>query len=261
MKNKIIVMIILSCLIECMSLTSFGKSSTTFNAPRRSRFDISDFRFGGGVGYGLYVTNQMDYTITRNFGDYKELIPTYFLSVNKQINDDIEVGLEYRHGHLMTLKSENTQGAYCDFNDAYAMVNYSFNHNVGLTESNFTFNLQMGLGATSFRSKYFLTNIITESEDKVVSSVGYEGQINSGKDIKAKPTAMIGSLGFNMGYRLNRSVCLYWSNTINVSTTNQMTGNLFKRSWLPPDSYFYSSVGVYFNLSGGKRGYLGCPRF
>lgn len=261
MKNKIIVMIILSCFIECMSLTTFGKSSATLNAPRRGGFNISDYRIGGGVGYGLYLTNQMDYTITRNFGDYKELIPSYFLSVNKQINNDFEIGVEYRHGHLMTLKSDNMQGTSCDFNDAYALFDYSLNHNVGMTSSRFTINYQMGLGLTSFRSKYFLTNIITEREDKVVSSVGYEGQIISGKDQKNKQLALIGTLGLNMGYRLSRNVCIYWSNSVNMSTTNKMTGNLFKRSWLPPDNYFFSSLGVYFNLGGGKQGYLGCPRF
>ncbi|OYU95031.1 MAG: hypothetical protein CFE21_12030 [Bacteroidetes bacterium B1(2017)] len=221
---------------------------------------IEMYRFGGGMGYGFYLTNQMDYQITTNYGSFNELIPSYLLGFHKALNSDFEIGVEARNGHLLTLKSENTQGSTCDFNDAYFMVDYSLNHNADLSNQRFTINAQMGLGLTYFRSKYFTVNTKTKEIDKIWATLGYNGELTSIKDQANKQAAIIGSIGFNFGYRLSNTINIYWETTTNISTSNKMSGNLFKRSWIPPDSYFMSSLGIYFRL-GSRKGQLGCPKF
>lgn len=234
---------------------TFGKK---YIAPKQSY--LEDFRFGGGVGCGFYLTNQMDYAITMNYGSFKEIIPSYFGGIYKVINDDFEAGIQFKSGHLLTLKSENTQGSTCDFNEGQLQVNYSFNHNVGLTKGKHTINAQIGLGATQFRSKYFTVDPTTKVIDVVYSSVGYEGSIITVKDQANKQVAVIGNFGIVLGYRLFKGVSIYWENTVNISTSNKMSGNLHKKSWIPPDSYFFSGVGLYINISP-NRGKIGCPKF
>jgi hypothetical protein len=228
--------------------------------PAASLPAIGDLRFGGGVGYGLYVTNQMDYEITRNFGDYKELLPTYFGAVYKKMNSNFELGLQGRFGSLLTLKSENTQGTSCDFNEIQISAVYSFTKDVAMDTKPYTINGIFSLGLTNFRSKYFTVNKFTQKEIRTLASVGYNGGIKSGKDQLERQTAVIGNIGFAAGYRFNKNFSVFWENTFNLSTSNKMTGNLHKKSWIPTDGYFYSSVGLYIRF-GAKSGLIGCPKF
>ncbi len=259
MKRKLLIITII--LLHAFSVFSnelkyaFGEKLTA-----TKQWYLEDFRFGGGVGYGLYLSNQMDYAITRNYGDFKEIIPSYFGGIYKVVNDDFEIGIQFKSGHLLTLKSENTQGSTCDFNEGQFMVNYSFNHNVGLTREKFTVNAQIGIGATQFRSKYFTVNTVEQNIDDIYSTVGYGGSLTSSKGQANKQVAVIGNFGLVLGCSLSKVVSIYWENTINISTSNKMAGNLYKRSWIPPDGYFFSGIGVYFNISK-QKGKLGCPKF
>ncbi|MDZ4666582.1 MAG: hypothetical protein SGJ00_01745 [bacterium] len=257
---KVYLVLLVFFLFELQNAIAIEFNKTLPSRRSRKPLLIEDFRFGGGVGYGLYITNQMDYQITTNFGEFKELIPSYFGAVYKAINQDFEMGLHYRNGHLLTLKSENTQGSTCDFDEAQFLVSYSLNHNAGLKKQPFTFNAQLGLGFTQFRSKYFTLDVPTKSIDKIFSSVGYNGEIITSKDQKEKQLAVIGNFGLLIGWRLNRTFSLYFENTINISTSNKMSGNLHKKSWIPPDSYYYTAIGLYITISP-KRGQMGCPKF
>lgn len=241
---------------ELSSVSDTKKSSTQVR-----RLDFSDFRFGGGAGYSLYATNQMDYKITRNFDGMSELIYSYHGGFSKVVNSNFEWGLQFRNGHLMTLKSENTQGSTCDFNDLQFNVDYSLNNNAGLNKGNFTANARIGLGGTIFRSKYFVTDPEAEIVTRTIASVGYNGEILSVRDQKEKQKAIIGNIGAVLGFRLNSYFSLYWETTLNLSTSNKMSGNLMKRSWIPTDGYFFSGVGLYVNFGNGKSNRLGCPKF
>lgn len=221
---------------------------------------IEDFRFGGGVGYGLYVTNQMDYEITTNYGSFKELIPTYYAGVYKNVNRNIEMGVQARFGKLLSLKSQNTQGTYCEFNDAQFSFVYSFNNNVAMDKKPFTVNGIFSLGVINFRSKFFTVNQSTLQEGNIISAVGFGNSIKTGKIQPERQTALIANLGIALGYRLNYTFSLFWETTYNMSSTNKLSGNLLKRSLIPPDGYLYSSVGLFIRFKG-KRGQLGCPKF
>jgi hypothetical protein len=236
-----------------------NKLSISQNAsPRRG--DISDYRFGGGAGYSLYISNQMDYKITKDFGEFNELIYSYHGGISKTLGRDLEVGVQFRHGQLMTLKSEDTQGSTCDFDDLQFNLDYSLNHNVGLTDGKYTFNARIGLGGTMFRSRYFVTNPETQLITKTIASVGYNGQMPAGRVQNEKQKAIIGNIGMVLGMRLTNNLTLYWETTTNISTSNKMSGNLYKRSWIPPDGYFFTGIGLYINF-GGQSNKIGCPRF
>ena len=227
--------------------------------PAASSVSIEDFRFGAGVGFGLYVTNQLDYKITTDYGDFKELIPTYFGAIYKKVGDNLEIGAQARFGSLFTLKSENTQGSRCDFNELQLSAVYSFTGDVSMQQKKVTVNGVLGLGLINFRSKYFTVNTRTQQEAVVYASVGY-GDIGANKAQLERETALIGQTGIAIGYQFSDALSAYWETTYNMSSTNKMSGNLFKRSLIPPDGYLYSSVGIFVRF-GSKRGQLSCPKF
>ncbi len=221
---------------------------------------IEDWRFGGTLGFSFYVTNQMDYVITTNYGDFKELIPSFQFAVYKKKGNRIELGIAARKASMLTLKSENTQGTQCDYQDAQFNLQYSLNENIGLTRARITWNAQIGLGAVSFRSSYFTINKDTKDVNVIISAVGYGPNYANGQNYSDYKTVVVGNLGFNFGYRLSQNISVYFENSLNISTSNKMTGNLFKRSWIPPDSYFFSGIGIYINFGHlGKGQKLFCP--
>jgi hypothetical protein len=221
---------------------------------------LEDFRFGGGVGNAFYLSNQMDYAITTNYGVFDETRPTFFGAIYKAINDDFEIGLNYRHGSMQTLKSENTQGSQCDFDEAQFNVAYSFNHNIRLTQSRFTVNGSIGLGGTYFKSMYFTVDPKAREIVDLYSTVGYDGEMAGFKNQAKKQAAVIGNFGISLGFRLFNNITIYWENNVNISTSNKMSGNLNKKSWIPPDGHFFTGIGLFINITP-SRGRLGCPKF
>jgi hypothetical protein len=75
-----------------------------------------------------------------------------------------------------------------------------------------------------------------------------------------KKFAAIVNLGLNLGVRVTRNISLYWENSIQVSTSNKLSGNLAKQSLIPPDGYFYTGINLFykFGMAGGR---LTCPKF
>jgi hypothetical protein len=249
------------------STRSFASITTVFSnnyLPKKVKSAATlpakeDFRFGGGVGFGLFVTNQMDYHVTTNFGDYRELLPTYFAGVYKKVNPNLEIGMQGRFGSLFTLKSDNTQGSRCDFNELQVSAVYSFTKDVSMEWEKFTVNGIVGFGVTNFRAKYFTVNPRTQREELVVASVGYGNKDAKGFQAE-RQTAFIGHAGLAIGYQLNNLVSLYGEATYNMCASNKLSGHLLKTNFYPQDGYFYTSVGVFIRF-GDRRGQLGCPKF
>lgn len=229
---------------------------------RSNRSEREYWRFGGGIGYSLFFTNQMDYLITTNYGNFKELIPSYFLGVHKQLNSRFEIGVNARQASMLTLKSENSQGTQCDYYDFQIIAQYSLNNNINLSKSRITWNAQMGLGAVNFRSMYFIVNTDTREILEVYSTVGYDLNRIYKKDIANRKTVIAGNFGLNIGLRVFQNMSIYLENSFNISTSNKMSGNLNKKSWIPPDCYVFSGIGIYFNLNSGSNGKrIDCPKF
>jgi hypothetical protein len=226
---------------------------------------LDGWRFGVGLGYAFYVGDQMDMTITRNYGDFDELRTNLTLSAFKQLNQEKEWGLVLRVGSFQSLKSGNTQGIQCNFQELQSVWQRTLNDNIDLLGKRATINVQYGFGAMYYKSQYFMVNQNFQTIDYVMSSVGYGYEnrttLNGQKleDIPNKKFAAVVNLGLNLGIKITRNLSFYWENSINVSTSNKLSGNLAKQSLVPPDSYFYTGVNLFykFGMAGGR---LTCPR-
>jgi len=257
--------------VTLLSILLLSEFSAYAEYPLKSKsFNTFDgWRFGIGTGYSLYIGDQMDYQITRNYGDFKELRPHFTLSAFKQKNEEREWGFVYKVGSFQTLKSSNTQGIQCNYNEVQMVFNKSLNDNIGLNGGPFTLNFQSGLGFTYFKSMYYTVNSNFQTIDYVMSSVGYGNTETTNRvgaslnvyddHIPNKKLAIIGNLGFNMGFRITREVRLYWENSLNISLSNKMSGNLVKTSKIPPDMYFYTGLQLCYRFGAGSSR-VGCPR-
>lgn len=153
-------------LLKFSAYAEYPLKSTSFKT-----FD--GWRFGIGTGYALYIGDQMDYKITRNYGDFKELRPHFTLSAFKQKNEEREWGFVYKVGSFQTLSSGDSTGIQSNYNEFQLVFNKSLNENVGLNGGPFTINFQSGLGFTYFKSMYYSVNSNFQTIDYVMSSVGY----------------------------------------------------------------------------------------
>lgn len=202
----------------------------------------------------------MDYSITSNFGNFNENRTAKTIAFYKTINNNWEIGVFARDASMLTLKSENTQGLECFFQDAQIGVQYSFNDNIDLSRSAFTFNGSLGLGLIHFKSRYFGVNPISEKEISNYATIGFgieDGYLGT-RNSPDKVTAVTGHAGFNIGLRVSDNLRIYLENNFNLTTTNKLSGNLFKYSWIPTDGYWYSGIALYIGF-GGKTD--ACPRF
>jgi hypothetical protein len=227
---------------------------------------LDGWRFGFGLGYALYVGDQMDYALTRNYGDFKELRTNLTIAAFKQINEEKEWGLVFKTGSFQTLKSSNTQGLQCNYQELQSIWQKSLNDNIDLNGKAVTVNFQYGLGFMYYKSKYFAVNSNFKSEDYVISSVGYgfenrkDFKGNEYTDIPNKKFAALGNIGLNLGFRIAGNLSLYFENSLQVSVTNKLSGHLNKLAKIPPDMYFYTGLSLFYKFGkGGSR--LGCPKF
>ncbi|MFN4083240.1 MAG: hypothetical protein ACK4K9_06370 [Bacteroidia bacterium] len=245
----------------------FGLSNT-----HQSNFSLSSWRVGFGTGVAFYMGDQRYLTkITTKFGPFTEFRPSFVAEIFKVYNQRVEFGLRYINGQSETLKSENTLGVQNKFQDLQFNVQYSFNRNIAMNRSRFTFNGQAGLGLITFQSKFIGVDPILKKQNYLYSAVGYGNQYSdilpTNKNIPNKPIVPIGNLGINLGYRIAPFLSIYWQNNLSLAPTYYLSGNLYKWSILPPDGYFYTGFLVSINFgqasNGGARNYgkYKCPKF
>ncbi len=176
----------------------------------------------------------------------------------------------FKTGSFQTLKSNNTQGIQCNYQEIQSNWQRSLNDNVNMAaiKNRWTVNLQYGFGLIYFKSKYFTLNPnnLTIDASKIYSSVGYgfepvtESNGSIINNFPKKKVAIIGNLGFNFGYRISKHLSIYWENTLQVSTSNKLSGNINKVAKIPPDCYYYSGLSIFYRFGvGGGR--LGCSKF
>lgn len=238
-------------------------------APQKtlSAMPLEGWRFGLGTGYALYVGDQMDFTLTKTEGDFKELRANFTLAAFKQLNEEKEFGLVAKFGSMQTLKSQNTQGIQCDFQELQAVWQRSLNDNIDLNGKRFTFNVQYGLGVMYYKSMYFQVspNFPYINRSSIISTVGY-GYNNrtdlmgkTKEDIAEKKLCLVGNVGFTIGAYINRNFSVYWENSFQISSSSKISGNLGKTALFPPDGYFYTGISAYYRIGRGG-GRLLCPR-
>ncbi|MDZ4666581.1 MAG: hypothetical protein SGJ00_01740 [bacterium] len=254
-------------LLFALSINSIW-ASNPINQPlaiNKTMQRMDGWRLGVGLGYAFYIGDQMDMVLTRNYGDFNELRTNLTLSAFKQLNQEREWGLVLRVGSFQSLKSSNTQGIQCNFQELQSVWQRTLNDNIDLLGKRATINVQYGFGAMFFKSQYFAVNPNFKTIDYVISSVGYgydnRTNLNGRKleDIPNKKFAAVFNLGLNLGIKISRNLSFYWENSINISSSNKLSGNIGKQSLVPPDSYFYSGVNLFykFGMAGGR---LTCPK-
>jgi hypothetical protein len=231
---------------------------------------FDDWRFGLGTGLALYIGDQMDYAITMKYGEFHELRPNLTFTGYKQIKSDLDWGLVLKVGSFQTLKSNNTQGIQCNYQEIQSNWQKSLNDNVNMAsiKNRLTVNLQYGFGLIYYKSKYFTLDPKNLKIDasQIYSSVGYglepitDSKGISINNIPKKRVAIIGNLGFNFGYRITKHFSFFWENTLQVSASNKLSGNLDKVAKIPPDCYYYSGISIFYKFGvGGGR--LACSKF
>ncbi|MFY8019968.1 MAG: hypothetical protein ACOVP1_02175 [Bacteroidia bacterium] len=227
------------------------------------------FRIGVSTGMNLYVGNQMDYQITRNFGVINETKLGYGIGVYRSLNNNWEIGGVIKRASFASLKSNNTQGIMGNFNEFQINFQKSLNSNILIDVSSLTYNLQFGFGVFHYQSQYMYLDPRKQSVTQIASSVGYgysgEGQFRASKfkNIPDKQIAFVGNLGFNIGYRLTGNLTAYFENVLSLTSTSKLSGNLLTTTTFPTDAMFYTGISLYANL-GKKVGSFGrnsCPRW
>ncbi|MDP3927972.1 MAG: hypothetical protein Q8R57_03030 [Bacteroidota bacterium] len=226
---------------------------------------LEGWRIGFGLGYAFYLGDQMDFKLTKKYGEFSEYRPNFTMSAFKQTSLEKEWGLVLKFGGFHTFNKEPIFMNQCDFTEIQAVWQRSLNDNIGLNNGRFTANVQYGLGLIRYKSQYFAINPNFETIDYVVSSVGYDYANRTNlkgdrlEDIPEKRIALIGNIGLNMGVKIARSINLYWENSLQISSTGKLSGNLLKTSIIP-DGYFYTGINLFWRI-GAPGGKMGCPRF
>jgi hypothetical protein len=223
---------------------------------------LSTIRVGAGIGGSIYVGNQMDENISFSTYNKSEVNIGNHFELYKTINNNNEIGFRYLATDLWSFKSNNTLALNAEINEFAFIYQRSLNNNSNIDLEKFTINAVGGLGACYFKSAFYDINIENRSFSPF-SAVGF-GNIatKSGNVIPEKEVAWLAILGFNVGYRVNNYMSVYFENTLTLSNTNKISGNLFRKSNLPPDGYFYSAFTVYINyVSFKNHKRVKCPKF
>lgn len=219
-------------------------------------------RVGVGVGGSLYYGTQMDEKISFSTYDKSEVNLGYNFQMYKAINSNSEFGVRYLSTSLWSFKSNNELALNADLQDISILYQRSLNDNIVLDGSRFTYNLEAGLGLCYFRSAFY--NIIHPETGIPMpfTAVGY-GNIATvnGKVISEKLLQPLFIVGFNIGYRISPMVTLYFENSLSLTNSNKLSGNLLRKSSIPPDGYTFHALTLYINYSSiTKASRLKCPK-
>ncbi len=224
---------------------------------------INGFRVGGGIGVSYYLGTQTDNSISFNTFGKSEVNRGINGQIYYAINNRHEIGLRALNTELWSFKSQNYLALNAKINDVFLVYQYSLNNNVKLKNrfgKNYTLNAVAGLGVIYFKS-IFYTSDPRIGQLTNFSSVG-NGLIytSSGLVIPEQQPAISGMVGFNVGYRLTNFLTIYAENSITLSGSNKITGNLLTKYLIPNNGYYYGSLSLFINFNS-KINPLSCPKF
>ncbi len=222
---------------------------------------LEGFRVGAGIGYNIYLGTQMDEKISLNTYGKSELGKGYNIQAYKAINNSSEIGFRYLNTNIWSFLSANTLGINADINEFLVVYQKSINNNIEIDGSRVTVNAVLGLGASYYKSIFYVIDpeLLIFSP---LSSVGY-GDIKTSTNLKINDKQITPILlgGINIGFRINRLITLYFENSFSISTTNKISGNLLRKSNIPPDVYSYHAISIYINyLKYSRVPKIKCPK-
>jgi len=237
--------------------TTISLQADEYDLTAAKRIKWNEYRVAIGTGFTLYAGSQRGGELVFKYGNRSELVSSYTLQVYKLLDEKSEIGGRYMYGNFFTMKSNRTLATYADFHELSFNYQGSTNANIDLMGIPFTFNYLLGLGLINYRSAFVYANEL--DADQFISGVGY-GPTATFKNLPNRQFAGIVNGGVTMGFRISPAIAIYWENIATITTTNKLSGNLFRTAFLPPDAYFYSGLSLSFKLDGGS-GRLGCARF
>ena len=213
---------------------------------------------GGGCGFTFYSGNQRGSSLPFVEKGYSEFRPSYFLELNKELSSAKEFGVKFMHAQFLTAKHSDISiyAMRGEFEELSFNFHKSINDNVDLASGCFTYNVIYGLGVINFRSMMFTIPTKENPTQNMLSSVGYSPGYGDAYIIN-RLYAGTANLGFEIGARLNSHVLVYFENVFTLCSTTKLSGNLYRISYLPPDAYFFSGIGIYYRMPSQR---LGCHK-
>jgi hypothetical protein len=219
------------------------------------------WRIGGGLGGSIYCGSQVDEKLSfKTYKTYSEVNQGINIQIYKAIDYKNEIGIRYLNTELWSFKTSDQQAINAKINEFAVIYQRSLNENSDLYSNRFSFthNLVLGLSLISFKSKLYSINPDTKVFT-VISSVGNGVEPTTLGLIKPDPQFVVGGIiGYNIGARLSNTFSLYLENTFTLSTSNDITGNLYSKSKYLNNGYTYSALTLYITPNGNK---MGCPKF
>ena len=227
-----------------------------------SKSQVSDgWRIGVGLGGSIYCGSQVDEKLSfKTYKNYSEVNQGINIQIYKAIDYKNEIGIRYLNTELWSFKKNDRQAINAKINEFAVIYQRSLNENSDLYSNRFSFthNLVVGLSLISFKSRLSSINPDTRVFT-VLSSVGNGVEPTTLGLIKPDPQFAVGGIfGYNIGTRLSNTFSLYLENTFTLSTSNDITGNLYSKSKYLNNGYVYSALTLYINPNGNK---MGCPKF
>ncbi|GAB1449797.1 hypothetical protein MASR2M44_28330 [Bacteroidota bacterium] len=214
----------------------------------------TSWRFGVGTGYSFYYGTQMDYTLTSNFEGQTEFRNTKKLAFYRQVSSKWEWGLSAKTGSVFTMKSQNTQGLEASFDEFSFQMQRNLKGDIFLDKGPFCMNAEFGLGVMRYSGHYFTYDSLNKFQD--ITSIGYGATGNPEAFTPDKGFALTGLIGLNFGFKITPNFALYLENNLNLTTAN-LPGNGYRKWFIPPDSYWYSGIALYYRPKFKTY----CPRF
>ncbi len=222
-----------------------------------------DIRLGVGIGGSVYCGNQMDEKISFSTFNKSEVNSGYNFQIYKGIDENNELGFRYLTTSLWSFKSNNELALNAELQEFSFLYQKSLNNNIKMDGSRFTFNLHAGLGLCYFRSAFY--DIVNPENAFQVpfTAIGYGNiQTLNGGVISEKLLQPLLIGGFNIGYRISPIFSIYFENSLSLTNSNKLSGNLLRKSSIPPDGYTYHCITVYINYSKlHSASRIKCPKF
>jgi hypothetical protein len=221
-------------------------------------------KIGIGTGLNFYVGSAGDGKITAKQGNYTELKNATDIFILTKLNATWDIGLRYTESHLWSLFANNEILAFeSHAKDIQVIANKEITPNF-MNGTPFNLEAIFGLGFAKYHAKMYSTD---KNINNFSTSIGYGRNETNAEGViiheASERNTFLMSSGLKLNYNLFSKFNLFLESRINLTTTSRFSGNMYKKSSIPPDAFWSNLIGI--ELSLGQRGNsskkIGCPRF
>ncbi len=225
---------------------------------------ILNSRIGIGTGINLYTGTAGDAKITFAKGNYSELKNATDFFVLTKLNSKWDVGFRYTQGHLWSFFVNSQILAFeAHTQDIQIIANRDITP-AFFNGYQFSLEALFGAGFANFQSKMYSTD---PSVSAFSTSIGYGRNETNAAGIQLHQASTINtfliSTGLKLNYHIHSLVNIFWESRLNLTSTGKLSGNMFRKSNIPPDAFWSNLIGLEFSLGRNKNNSkrISCPRF